>query len=344
MEAVLQRNLNRKTKRINWIDMAKGYGILFVIIAHCEVGKLGTWIYTFHLPLFFIISGYLFTYEKDIKDFLKKKFKTIIFPYFALGVPMIVCSGIGHYVKGDYSIIDIIVLVLRFIIQKRMWTLWFLACLFCVEFLFYFLFRYLKSLTKLGLACTFLTLFGYIYYLSGGRSLPWNFDSSWMAITFFYFGFFCKQKSSVFNKFLDKKLSILLFICSLVLNVIFMFINFKLGFRNLEMFGSSYGFLPLVYTSAICGSIAIIIFSKWFTIYPIQYLGMNSMLYFAWHQTIFRPLVDILMSKLGWNITDTTPILEIIGYKVVYVALILILLTACNIVITNTKFRIILGK
>ena len=76
-------------KRIDWIDMAKGYGMLFVIMAHCDVGVLGLWMYTFHLPLFFMLSGYTFSHKENVKDFLLKKCRTMLVPYFLLGIPMI---------------------------------------------------------------------------------------------------------------------------------------------------------------------------------------------------------------------------------------------------------------
>lgn len=43
--------------RISWIDIAKGYGILFVIFAHLGMGMIKGWIYTFHMPLFFFYLG-----------------------------------------------------------------------------------------------------------------------------------------------------------------------------------------------------------------------------------------------------------------------------------------------
>jgi uncharacterized membrane protein YcfT len=46
-------NSDGQGTRIDWIDIAKGYGILLVILGHLDVGKIGTWIYTFHMPLFF---------------------------------------------------------------------------------------------------------------------------------------------------------------------------------------------------------------------------------------------------------------------------------------------------
>lgn len=48
--------------RENWIDWAKSIGIMLVIMGHYGMGDkiYGTFIYAFHMPLFFIVSGYLF--------------------------------------------------------------------------------------------------------------------------------------------------------------------------------------------------------------------------------------------------------------------------------------------
>jgi len=67
-----------------WLDGLKGFGILLVILGHVLSGYLDawtfpeaffsfypvrTWIYSFHMPLFFLISGYTFTlaYWRDGK-------------------------------------------------------------------------------------------------------------------------------------------------------------------------------------------------------------------------------------------------------------------------------------
>ena len=74
-------NSMSERKHIEWIDGAKGFAILLVIIGHCIDGykdaelfkqytfifnSLHYFIYSFHMPLFFMINGYLFfyTYKK----------------------------------------------------------------------------------------------------------------------------------------------------------------------------------------------------------------------------------------------------------------------------------------
>ena len=332
-------------KRVDWIDMARGYGMLFVIAAHCSIGILGKWMYTFHLPLFFMLSGYVFSHEQSVKEFLLKKAKTILVPYFLLGIPLVIFQWWENYSMGYCEGTDILYIFLQLLVQKRMSTLWFLACLFCVQMVFYFLAKYIKDLRWIGLVCLSITLLGYVYYLNGGGSLPWNFDTSWMAISFFYIGYAYKKKRPNIDRFLDnKRYSIPLFVLMVVLNLGLAILNHQLGYTNLEMFYSSYGMLPLVYGSAVAGCVGVIIFCKWFTFPPVRYIGANSMLYFAWHQAIFMPLMSKLLLRLGWAISETTPLPELIAYKMVYILLIVVVITALNMIISNTRLRFVLGK
>ena len=83
------------TKRLDWIDIAKGIGIILVVLGHTLVpqvretgfaGFLWIFIYNFHMPLFFFLSGYLF--EKGLPDYTNKgkftlgKLQYLMLPYF----------------------------------------------------------------------------------------------------------------------------------------------------------------------------------------------------------------------------------------------------------------------
>jgi fucose 4-O-acetylase-like acetyltransferase len=68
-------------ERILWIDFAKVFGIWLVILGHIEIpANFRNFIYVFHMPLFFFISGYL---EKDsnIKDVFINGIRKLIIPY-----------------------------------------------------------------------------------------------------------------------------------------------------------------------------------------------------------------------------------------------------------------------
>lgn len=72
--------------RIEWIDIARGIAILLVIIGHSIIGlEINRFIFSFHIPLFFILSGYLFR-RKEIKTVLIKNAYKILIPYYLTGL------------------------------------------------------------------------------------------------------------------------------------------------------------------------------------------------------------------------------------------------------------------
>ena len=96
-------------KRIPWIDWSKVIAIYFVVLGHFVTKSNTTniifvhWIYSFHMPFFFFISGYLFRIkEKRFVDLLKRVFHSLIIPYIGLNllaniflIPTWILSGQG---------------------------------------------------------------------------------------------------------------------------------------------------------------------------------------------------------------------------------------------------------
>lgn len=88
-------------------DIAKGIGIVLVVIGHYIPDTAPSWyigfvsfVYHFHMPLFFMIAG--FFYERSIKKigywrFVRSKFERLMFPYFILSWAII---GIKILVDG----------------------------------------------------------------------------------------------------------------------------------------------------------------------------------------------------------------------------------------------------
>ena len=97
--------------------MLSVWGILLVCLGHSgfeepiirdSLSGLHSWIYSFHMPLFFLISGYLFSLTNksfvdiDPGKFLKKKVLRLLVPYVVLGT---VIYGI-KYVFSSFSHAD----------------------------------------------------------------------------------------------------------------------------------------------------------------------------------------------------------------------------------------------
>lgn len=79
-------------KRIDYLDIVKGIGIILVIFGHLSMRSQLTRIivYSFHMPLFFIISGY-FDKEKPLHIVLKNNLFSLIFPAYGALVFDIFC-------------------------------------------------------------------------------------------------------------------------------------------------------------------------------------------------------------------------------------------------------------
>lgn len=126
----------RNNSRIPWIDLAKGITILLVVLGHISFLPkpiLGI-IYSFHMPLFFFLSGVLlFRRQEAFSSFALKKARTLIRPYYVfLAIQSIVFytalkAGFhhaGHYLSGWASL-------------AGMSELWFLFVLFFIQLMLF---------------------------------------------------------------------------------------------------------------------------------------------------------------------------------------------------------------
>lgn len=337
--------LTQNAKRIDWIDMAKGYGMLAVIIAHICSGPLHTWIYTFHMPLFFFLSGYVFSNKDNFDLFIKKKARSLLIPYFTLGIPMVAFKVLFSLYQKTFTVDSSIELIRNFVFQKRLWTLWYIACLFFLNIIFYVITKFAKNNVSKAIIVIGMTLLGLVYYKSGGKPLPWNIDVCFTAIPFFFVGYVLKLNKEATEKVLSKKfISVSLFFIFGLINVVFGYLNIRTTGTGLEMFDSEYANPFFTYISAFSGIFAVIIFSKFFSFKPIRYIGENSLVYYAWHQTIMITVTKIGFGLLGFeHPTDITQPYYWY-YKSVQFAVILIVLTVATIIVEKTDLRVLLGK
>ena len=82
--------IKQKPKRDITLDIVRGIGITLMVIGHIGY-PLNTFIYLFHMALFFIISGYLFRDKcwqtiPDVKNFIMRKIKTLYLPFIIFNI------------------------------------------------------------------------------------------------------------------------------------------------------------------------------------------------------------------------------------------------------------------
>lgn len=86
------------------LDIAKAIGIILMIVGHCSLLPYRPYrhfIFTFHMPLFFIISGYLYKC-KGIKDSLKRDAVHLMLPYLYTCLAMIGICLLKSFYDNEY--------------------------------------------------------------------------------------------------------------------------------------------------------------------------------------------------------------------------------------------------
>ena len=73
------------SNRIQYIDIARGIGILLVVLGHNDFALVSPFIYqviySFHMPLFFFLSGFFINPSVGFREFIGRRFNSLLKPY-----------------------------------------------------------------------------------------------------------------------------------------------------------------------------------------------------------------------------------------------------------------------
>lgn len=195
-------------KRIGYLDVARGIGILLVVLGHNDFGTISPFfqqvIYSFHIPLFFFLAGYLINTDLSFLGYFRKRFHSVLKPYL-FTIFLIYFASVSFEKMGFQTALTRIVKSLYGTINYIDWgQLWFLPHLFVVS-LYAFMFlvvvgrlqnhwvRWGILLLTLAVSIPFLrafypfsiALFGKEYELYG---LPFSLDIVLLSGFFFLLG------------------------------------------------------------------------------------------------------------------------------------------------------------
>lgn len=342
-------------KRVEWVDILKGIAIICVFIGHTTSmeygnvsGMLKIWIYSFHMPLFFFLSGYVFFIKNcdDYKTFLKKKIKSIIIPLISFSVISVIFDLLYYTLllhDPDHSLqIEINKLIGIFTQQKTgeyNTVLWFLPCLFVVENIFYWIIKFTNKYNKtcvIYISALCIYFVGVIYIKTIGILLPWCIETSMIAILFMSIGYLMKINKEYFE-ILNAKWTIVLF----AINIIVAFVNYSLsGYivdLNIDAIGNPLLF-PVAALSGILGFVTL--FKNVKKLRMIKYIGRNSLMFYGLNGiTVFVPNI-IIYNILKTNFVDLGNLGVIFA---IFYAIVQCIVTVPIVEIINRKMRFLLG-
>lgn len=131
-----------RDRRLQWIDTARGLGIVAVVIGHVWTqGALRDAVYSFHMPLFFLLSGYL-SRPQPVGAFTRRQLAGQLRPYAAFLLLLILADQMIEPFKGGRPIFhrwpdDIVPILLGGTWLRGPYTIfWFVPCLMTGRILF----------------------------------------------------------------------------------------------------------------------------------------------------------------------------------------------------------------
>ncbi|MCO5383619.1 MAG: acyltransferase family protein [Methanosarcina barkeri] len=356
--------------RLRWIDALKGIGIMLVVFAHHSLPlALNNYIYSFHMPLFFFISGFLFDFGKyagSAANFVKGRFRSLIVPYFCFAVltclfyflvDTVYHPGVTDITFFKASALYCVYSILYALVPLISYNpaLWFLPCLFVTELLFYgFAKKYSGETIKLILLLIASGILGYLYSVYVPFKLPWNADTALTTVVFYGAGNLLRKFTEVGEKsgsvsslesssrLIENIIRNEKFLLGFLILVNLLYFEYLLEFPRapvsiLNFNGAFFSF----YFFAFLGTFAFIyLFRKIGSSKVLEYYGRNCLIVLALHLPLMNVLKQLAIMSFG---IDPEYIISNAAFALSLTALNLLFLIPV-IFIINNYFPFLVGK
>ena len=331
-------------KREHDIDIAKGIAMLLVILGHTAYTPwcVVWWLYSFHMPLFFVLSGLVFHPQKyeTWKQFIKVKVKSLLIPYFCLsGVLWFWVFVLWH--KSDFmraeSLNSLLGIFLAYRRTEHYLSMWFILVLFLSEVILYALYRIWKEQRSYYIAGFIVfSVMGWIILRFWKNGFYWSIDLVPICLSFLMMGYVFR----LFKQELRKYLNVYVLFISVCFNCVFAWLNHRVCDKS-DIYMSNLGNYLYFVTAAVFGVIGVLVFCKFLQKNRIlEYIGRNTLVYYAFQNSIFIPGAIQIVESFA----QKTIIFQNLFLKVISV----LFLTCCGLAIWseifNRSFPFLLGK
>lgn len=292
--------------RIEFIDTAKGIGICLVVFGHLGTSPIlwsSAFIYSFHMPLFFFLSGIFFK-EYEPMCFIKKKCKSLLIPFvwFYALTSIILPYFLNKFLNIEllyYKNMSMLETLPLCIVEEVFPNppSWFLISIFQVSLIYYLFIKVLRLTNKTeGFVLCISTICGLIglFFSYSGINIIGFLDTSMTSLPFFALGNLVFKNSKCKQQILNDRRAFA-FVLFLFLIVISRFVYFD--FRINE-YSNGY----LVYPLGAVGIYIVLQISihisdiKWLNI-----IGKQSIIILCTHFIIIEFLQFIIDHVLGYG-------------------------------------------
>ena len=316
------------------IDLLRAFGIGLMIINHVGSSPMSQLIHSFHMPLFFFISGLFFTNNKPFWTFTAKKAKNILIPYlFFAALYYVIWLFWDASIKSWY-------VPLKYLLWENSvgprdgmpyaGALWFLTAFFIANVVYFGISR-IKSRYLQLIIVLFVVLIGTILPMVLPFRLPYTFDSGLVGVGFIYCGHHFKN-SVYYDKLTHLSWPVLIIVSEMLLILISFngFIDMRLGIYNNEILFWINALGCIVIGINVCNRV-ISYFERHGLVGEIT-MGKDGLVFMCVNEAVIALL---------WSIIPFNDIL--VSYIVIFILTISICYIV-NYIFQHTKLRVLIGK
>ncbi|WP_302162841.1 acyltransferase family protein [uncultured Fusobacterium sp.] len=294
-----------KQIRENYIDMAKGIGIVLVVYGHCmrDFNVFIQWQCSFFMPLFFVLSGICYKFPQ--KNYFWNNIRKILKPYYLWAIFGFGIEFLLYIFKG-MDVQKIVCSFIKLLLGMSFWNypLWFLVCFFASKSVFDIIILTSQKVKRTVLiqsicviVCCLIGILMGKYARAFSFFYPFRFDTGLVMLPFLLIGNLSKPfiLKIVSNNY---KRNVVILLVLLGINLMSHNYNTVVSVNS-----SEYGNIFLFLISAISGSYFIIILCKIFSEFLIldKYIniftlfGRESMFIMCAHAIILMFIAKALL-------------------------------------------------
>lgn len=326
-----------RKNRLVWIDQAKAYGMFLVYYGHFteQLARFGNpsatlqykLIYSFHMPLFFVLSGYVYKDKQESFSAISKRLAlTRLVPVLFFNGLALLMTVADELASGTFQI-DLLINGVGLMLMGHPpfnWITWFLVCLFTVELINYGVQKYIHTTAHTAIAIVlFISVGGLLHGVLGGvfpgtgiTNNVWFVDEALFAYPLFLIGVLLKQLKYLQSSYSRRKI-----VGIVVSSAAFVFFTFNLnpnGVLNpfrldpdaqnfaVRMAHSDHGNLFWFVMTAIAGTLCILYLAQLIPARnPIVFIGKNTLILLGLNHFFFvafgrvAPLVNPYLQSHG---------------------------------------------
>lgn len=268
------------------IDFAKGATILLMLLDHISVGS--SFITSFHMPLFFILSGYFFR-DIPLGKAVVKKAKGLLIPYVVTDLALTFIEIIKLSMIDDVNFQEeIMSRVVGFLTGNNHHATWFFVVLFLSHIIYAIVVKITQKSKALYIILVLLvSVMG--YFISTPKTfIPYQIDLSMMCVIYIAIGHMCSKyfdRIPKVAKYIGLALSLVIWIIGIYEGGI------VLSFRYFPLY-------PLCVISSICGTYVMVFVYKYMDKIPY----FNTLMRWYGRNTIFIMFMGcICLHILYWG-------------------------------------------